>query len=420
MSKRRADVELNQDNWDDDTTVQKSQPFEKADKDSLAARKIISISGARSSKTGTSGIFKSFTGFSSPNGVPIKFNFGSTTNGCVTSAPTVLPVTSVSSEKTTDGRIDQEAEYLRQLLTLNRNLLDWIEKHIKEDPYCILTPVFSDYEKHLRSLHVKFPDHNTHLDIEPSKELKSTNKSSLLGANDNKDIQTPTPFSSVLKDPAESNTSTKQLVDAPAKPFSFNLPPIAGTISAPLFKFGPLAPSSSPFPTSLSTPSSTPTNMNEEQGKQKYRLTFVLDNEEYHPPKPEVREIKEEGSVYNIRCKLFYKLDAEWRERGVGNLFIKPTTSEKFQLLIRADTNLGNILLNILITRDIPFKRQKNNLTFVCVPTPPLPVFGKQTKEQEQTDSSKPVPMLIRVKSEDNAIELLHKIDQHRGLSNSS
>lgn len=56
MSKRRADVELNQDNWDDDTTVQKSQPFEKADKDSLAARKIISISGARSSVSNFFGI----------------------------------------------------------------------------------------------------------------------------------------------------------------------------------------------------------------------------------------------------------------------------------------------------------------------------------------------------------------------------
>lgn len=409
MSKRRADVDLNQDNWDDDTTVKKAQPFEKADKESLAARKIISISGGRSSKTGTSGIFKSFTGFSSPNGAPIKFNFGSTTNGCVNSAPTVLPITSETSEKTTDGRIDQEAEYLRQLLTLNRNLLDWIEKHIKEDPYCILTPVFSDYEKHLRSLHVKFPDHNTHLDIESSKEPKSTNKSSLLGANDNKDTQIPAPFSSALKDPSESNTSTQQVVDAPAKPFSFNLPPIAGTLSAPMFKFGSVAPSSSPFSTSLSAPLSTPASMNEDQ-----------DNEEYHPPKPEVREIKEEGSVYNIRCKLFYKLDAEWHERGVGNLFIKPTTSEKFQLLIRADTNLGNILLNILVTRDIPFKRQKNNLTFVCIPTPPLPVFGKQTKEQEQTEASKPIPMLIRVKSEENAIELLHKIDQHRGLSDSS
>lgn len=52
--------------------------------------------------------------------------------------------------------------------------------------------------------------------------------------------------------------------------------------------------------------------------------------------------------ISSRRCKLFYKLDAEWRERGVGNLFIKPTTSEKFQLLIRADTNLGKLLLQPL------------------------------------------------------------------------
>jgi len=41
------------------------------------------------------------------------------------------------------------------------------------------------------------------------------------------------------------------------------------------------------------------------------------------------------------RCKLFYKKDNEFKEKGVGTLHLKPAANEKTQLLVRADTNLG-------------------------------------------------------------------------------
>lgn len=41
------------------------------------------------------------------------------------------------------------------------------------------------------------------------------------------------------------------------------------------------------------------------------------------------------------RCKLFYKKDAEFKEKGVGTLHLKQTEEARTQLLIRADTNLG-------------------------------------------------------------------------------
>lgn len=41
------------------------------------------------------------------------------------------------------------------------------------------------------------------------------------------------------------------------------------------------------------------------------------------------------------RCKLFYKKDNEFKEKGVGTLHLKPAGNEKTQLLVRADTNLG-------------------------------------------------------------------------------
>lgn len=42
-----------------------------------------------------------------------------------------------------------------------------------------------------------------------------------------------------------------------------------------------------------------------------------------------------------FRCKLFYKKDSEFKEKGVGTLHLKQTADGKTQLIIRADTNLG-------------------------------------------------------------------------------
>lgn len=58
--------------------------------------------------------------------------------------------------------------------------------------------------------------------------------------------------------------------------------------------------------------------------------------------------------IFPHRCKLFYKKDNEFKEKGVGTLHLKPTTNQKTQLLVRADTNLGGYLFfqvaQVLIT----------------------------------------------------------------------
>lgn len=46
------------------------------------------------------------------------------------------------------------------------------------------------------------------------------------------------------------------------------------------------------------------------------------------------------------RCKLFYKKDNEFKEKGVGTLHLKPTANQKTQLLVRADTSLGGYLVS--------------------------------------------------------------------------
>ena len=65
----------------------------------------------------------------------------------------------------------------------------------------------------------------------------------------------------------------------------------------------------------------------------------------------------EDDAIYSKKCKLFYKKDGNYVEKGVGMLYLKTSENGKTQLLVRADTNLGNILLNILLNKDIPTTR---------------------------------------------------------------
>uniref|UniRef100_A0A8I5YST1 Nuclear pore complex protein Nup50 n=1 Tax=Pongo abelii TaxID=9601 RepID=A0A8I5YST1_PONAB len=126
------------------------------------------------------------------------------------------------------------------------------------------------------------------------------------------------------------------------------------------------------------------------------KVAFGGDEEENdEPPKVVVTEVKEDA-FYSKKCKLFYKKDNEFKEKGIGTLHLKPTANQKTQALVRADTNLGNILLNVLIPPNMPCTRTgKNNDLIVCVPNPPI--------------DEKNATMPIRVKTSEDADEL-HKI----------
>ena len=64
--------------------------------------------------------------------------------------------------------------------------------------------------------------------------------------------------------------------------------------------------------------------------------------------------------------------DGAYADKGVGHLHLK-TVSNKTQLIVRADTSLGNVLLNIVINSAMPVAKQgKNNVVISCVPNPPI------------------------------------------------
>lgn len=417
MAKRKPTCELTDRNWDEEEEPEEAGTFKLADQDVLKNRTIRKARRTLTTESGSSaasgGLFAGFALKSSESSISkpsmstgVTMNFGSNltfqpkSNGTTQhqdNTSTSLKVNNYSSS--TDN-----PEYLRQLKLLNENILSWIQKHVSKNPYCILTPSFKDYEKHLGDLEGKYASQDS-TEIEHVQQAAPATASVFEAAalaapittmpcpvkpSANKVFGSGTVFtigtsSSSVATPsqtAESSDGTEKKGSGFAG-FSFG----GGLKSSDLGST-----ESKPFSFALADAQSKPAVARPTDGE----------DEEYVPPKAEVREIKEDGAVYTRRCKLFYQKSGQWIDRGVGNIHLKPTEDGRSQLIIRADTNLGNILLNILLTKDIPTQRQgKNNVFLVCVPNPPI----------NSKDPVTPTPMLMRVKTGEEADELLAKME---------
>jgi len=255
-----------------------------------------------------------------------------------------------------------KTEYLSNLKALNNQVTSWIKTHVDQNPLVDLTPVFKDYEKHIGELKTKF---NIHASISEKPGVKEATKALTFG-------NTASPFGSNLG----SNPS----------PFGSNSTPFGtGQQTTGGFSFGFLK----------SNESKTEENQakNEDDNDE--------ETEEISSPQKSQDPVIEEDALYSKKCKLFYKKGNEYQERGLGNIHLKQTDDKKLQLIIRAGTSLGNILLNIIVPSGCPVERMgKNNVMLVAVPNPPI----------DKKDDSSPVTFLIRVKTSEDADLLKQKI----------
>ncbi|XP_044796708.1 nuclear pore complex protein Nup50 isoform X1 [Bubalus bubalis] len=306
--------------------------------------------------------------------------------------------------------------YHKQLAALNCSVRDWIVKHVNTNPLCDLTPIFKDYEKYLASIEQQHGNSgSSNSESEANKISVEAQPPSLFGSTK---LQPESPFlfhvnktedASEKKVEAVSEKSKDPSLGAASASFNFGKKmesSVMGSLnSGPLTGFSFSSGNSSLFgkDTTQSKPVSSPfsTKTLESQAESGGNECKGGDEEENdEPPKVIVTEVKEDDAFYSKKCKLFYKKENEFKEKGVGTLHLKPTANQKTQLLVRADTNLGNILLNILIVPSMPCTRTgKNNVLIVCVPNPPV----------DEKNAATPVTMLIRVKTSEDADEL-HKI----------
>jgi len=124
-------------------------------------------------------------------------------------------------------------------------------------------------------------------------------------------------------------------------------------------------------------------------------------------PEIEDKQFKEEGVVFEIRCKLYYKYDGAYKERGVGTLFVKKDeTDGKASVLVRAENHQGTILLNSSLTKGMPQPNLNGtkNILLTCIVSPEIPKVEELTGKLNL--------FLVKVKTEDQANELLESIKQ--------
>ncbi|XP_064795297.1 nuclear pore complex protein Nup50-like isoform X2 [Oncorhynchus masou masou] len=442
MAKRIADKELTDRNWDQEDEGEEGQSggaFKVFKGFSLAptsgtgpaAEGITAFSGfgngvgfkplsGLSNGNSVKPVTPALTGFTSPTATktttPGSLTFsGPSSSAVITgqqsngSSPAVSSRSLSSSLSSNSGN---NQEYSRQLTALNCSVRDWITKHVNGNPLCDLNPIFRDYEKHLASIDKKYGGTGAAVVVDGGSESSSRAEE----PEEKRAVSTP-PSSSTAGPTAappvfsfSKDKDGRAPVDSPAAPapipagISFSLgqkgnSSVLGTLStggAPSVSssslFGGAAPPAFSF--SGAKAEAAPTQTTDENGE-----------ESDEPPKVEVQEIKETDAFYSKKCKLFYKKETEFKEKGVGTLHLKTTSDGKTQLLVRADTNLGNILLNIMVQPSILCSRMgKNNVMVMCVPNPVV----------DHNNPTNPVAMLIRVKTAEDADELHNILEEKK------
>lgn len=361
---------------------------------------------------------------------PSKSIFGLNT---ATSTPLKTPTISPSpkaeeSEKKEEKTDEKKMNYYTKLKGLNESVSDWIKKHVEETPLCILSPIFKDYEKHLKEI---------------QEEFHGTGEETKIKINDNKPAETkPIPSTNVAKNTtvslgtsgssvfAASNSklpmfgsqnATASTTEKPSSDFSFGIKTSSNTTTTTSggFSFGintgastttTSAPfslttnttginGSAPFSFGIGKPFSFSSNI---QTKNEEKKDENKEQDDDEPPKVEFTPVVEENSVFDKKCKVFVKKDGNFVDKGVGTLYVKKIEdSGKHQLVVRANTNLGNVSVNMILSSSIPTQRLgKNNVMLVCIPTP--------------DHKPPPTTVLIRVKTSEEADELLETLNKYK------
>ncbi|NXO05344.1 NUP50 protein, partial [Rhinopomastus cyanomelas] len=454
MAKRIAEKELTDRNWDQEDEAEEVGMFSVASEEVLKNRAIKKAKRRNiGSESESGGAFKGFKGFILPSGKggsgfsgfgngagtkPLEglsngsssvssspFHslkttsdtqsaFGSAvSNGPSTTAFTEKKAASLkanggtqpSSSGYAPSKVCSSSVYHKQLAALNCSVRDWIVKHVNTNSLCDLTPIFRDYEKYLANIEQQ---HGSSSDSSSENESNKTPGSESVSAFGDSKLQQGSKF--LFNNKTEDTSSKTEpasvkkdlLLGAPVS-FNFGKSGLGSLGSGTLSSFSFSAGNSGLFGKDANQAKSVnaaSTNVLEPQMESGGSDDKGGEEEEEEPPKVIVNEVKEEDAFYSKKCKLFYKKDNEFKEKGVGTLHLKPAGNEKTQLLVRADTNLGNILLNVLIPPKMPCTRTgKNNVLLVCVPNPPI----------DEKNPAVPGTMLIRVKTSEDADEL-HKI----------
>lgn len=258
--------------------------------------------------------------------------------------PKTVPTVPPPSNKCEDAR------YLEQLNALNTSFCAWITKHVAENPFVDLTPVFKDYERHLATIE-KTPAGSGE-GVQERAEKVFGKEETTLGPGVEKKVDVKTEIKIERKE----------------------------------------APKMQPVQKEADEDGDDGDDGEEPQEEEKPKHKSTVDDE------------LEKDALMKTRAKLFYKKGEEFIELGTGNLLVCKTTGSGVQLLMRNETTLAKVLLNVRVTAQMPLTLKGNNVFLVCMPNPPLTA--------KPPDNPTPATYLIRVKTGDIASSLHSTIKQ--------
>uniref|UniRef100_A0A1A9UKW2 RanBD1 domain-containing protein n=1 Tax=Glossina austeni TaxID=7395 RepID=A0A1A9UKW2_GLOAU len=413
-SKRPAATELNHDNWDKEEEPEERGKFRTASQDELKNRVIkkakrhVSITNPTEGADSTKNIFGSFAGLCKETGNPdtlpfafisklpvstssttSNFSFGTTIskqgaqNNHKIESKAITPAfsfTSTAEFNTEPSKLsDDLSEYYGKLKGLNQAVSAWIKVHVDKNPLCILTPIFKDYQNGSNIANTTTVDNVTVISPIPFANSKTTD-SKAIGVKDKSQETNAIKVNPTTTFNFGSEKPTSSEADLAVKSFGFAKPSAESAVNLKTFS----------FINSKGSSAQSATASDEEE-----------EDEDDQPPKVEFKAVIEENAFYSKRCKVFVKKNGNYADKGVGTLYLKQIEStKKTHLLVRADNNLGIVLVNLILSCGLPVKRMgKNNVMLFCLPTP---------------ETDKPTSLLLRVKTGEEADELLEAIEKYK------
>lgn len=441
MSKRAPTSTLTHDNWNDEYKQEEAGSFQRASNSTLKERVIMKARRKRAAENNGASAFA---------GIKFKPEKEKTSNNSTPEKPKDEPVTNRDNKENEEVEPDSVCQSGDgEVSNLNKALLKWIEKHINENAVCDLRPIFEDYRKHMERIDKKYNTSWSEVDepetvegVSPIKE--ETAKSEESPQKEEVKVDPPKLFSFEKKSSPKSSppkfsftpksddsnssgkteppkfsfsasgSGTTTTAEKPAPMFSFKPKPADNDVAESEPKktsfFSQLDSAPKPFTGFSFGGSSNGTGSGGfgfGAGSGTLGSTFKpmseskpAEDDDYVPPKVEDAEFDDgKDALYQKKAKIFYSKEGNYKEIGVGQMFVKPLDDNKGSILVRADNTLGNILLNILIPNaPAPASVGKNNCLITAVPNPAI----------EGVEG--PVPILIRVKTGEDRDELIELI----------
>lgn len=227
---------------------------------------------------------------------------------------------------------ERDPKFYNEIRQLNEDLLRYVEANHKKSPYFDFTETFLDYIKQMADLEKQYPPGQ-----QPPTEVKTL-------------------FSLAHQQPQQPQQPQQlQQPQQPSQP-----PHQLHPLKQPTQLFQQQQQNSSGPSVNNRTFDDTTRTMDATNTQ---TATGDDADEDLPPPEPNLAKYEESGAKFQCRCKLYERVVTKGAGatapayKGCGVLFVKDMdTPHKLHLIMRQDPDLMRVLLNQVITENIPIK----------------------------------------------------------------